>query len=225
MKRIESIHTPTMNIINNVVDKLSGQSHNGGSGRLTVQCIEARNLARKDLLSKSDPYCVFSIVHKHSMSMLASHQKTTTINNNQNPVWNQTFTFNVGNAETELLKVKVYDNDPLSFDDEIGEVDIPLFALHNGMPKDDWYQLFPAKGGALHLVLTAQGFGMVGGMVQQAQPYGMPQAGGYAQPVYMGAPMQQPGYGVPVAQPMYGAPAQPYGYAPQPGYPPQGGYY
>lgn len=126
-----------MNIINNVVDKLSGGTAHGGSGRLMVQCIEARNLARKDILcmflvtlafivlsnlvtAKSDPYCVLSIVSKHSVGLLTSTQKTSTINNNQNPVWNQSFTFNVNNAEGELLKVKVYDNDPLSFDDEIG---------------------------------------------------------------------------------------------------------
>eukprot|EP00026_Physarum_polycephalum_P017463 Phypoly_transcript_18697.p1 GENE.Phypoly_transcript_18697~~Phypoly_transcript_18697.p1 ORF type:complete len:212 (+),score=37.51 Phypoly_transcript_18697:33-668(+) len=211
-----------MNILNNVVDKLTGNSAGAGGGRLFIQCIEARNLARKDLLSKSDPYCVFSIVHKHNFSLLSSTQKTTTINNNQNPVWNQSFTFNVSNPETELLKVKVYDNDPLSFDDEIGEVDIPLFALRNGMPKDDWYQLFPAKGGAVHLVLTAQGFGMgAPGMQAGAMPYGVPQAGGFQQ----GYPQQpvQPGYGAPA----YGYAAQP-GYAqpgyPQPGYP-QPGYY
>ena len=72
------------------------------------------------LIAKSDPYCVFSIVSKHSVGLLTSTQKTSTINNNQNPVWNQSFTFNVSNPDTELLKCKVYDNDPLSFDDEIG---------------------------------------------------------------------------------------------------------
>jgi len=111
--------------------------------------------------------------------MLTSTQRTPTINNNQNPIWNSTFSFNVTNPETELLKIKVYDNDPLSFDDEIGEIDIPLFALHANQPKDEWYQLFPAKGGAIHLVLIPQGFGVGGGMGMPGA-YGVPQqAGGY----------------------------------------------
>jgi len=200
-----------MNIFNNIASSLSGGPH-GGQGRIMVQVVEARNLARKDLLSKSDPYCELSIIHKHSLSILTSSQKTTTINNNQNPIWNQTFTLNVTNSETELLKVKCWDNDPMSFDDVIGEVDIPLFSLRNGVPKDEWYQLFPAKGGSIHLIICAQGFGTGGPMGAQAGPYGVPQAGGYGggYPQQQGYPMQQGGY--PMQQPM------------QPGYPMQGGY-
>lgn len=131
-----------MNIINSVVGKLGGNQMGGGSGRLQVQVVEARNLARKDLFcmwiycilfsysssnfytAKSDPYCVLSVVSKHSISMLTNSQRTTTINNNQNPVWNQTFTLPVSNSESELLKIKVWDNDPMSFDDEIGNLQL-----------------------------------------------------------------------------------------------------
>ena len=55
------------------------------------------------------------------------------------------------------------------------------------MPKDDWYQLFPAKGGAVHLILTAQGFGMGGAPGMQQGAYGAPQAG-YPQAGYGGQP-------------------------------------
>lgn len=41
-----------MNIISGVVDKLTGGGMAGGQGRLMVQVVEARNLARKDLFSK-----------------------------------------------------------------------------------------------------------------------------------------------------------------------------
>jgi len=226
-------HIQNMNILNNVASALTGQPH-GAGGRLMVQVVEARNLARKDILSKSDPYCELSIVQKHSLSILSSKQKTSTINNNQNPIWNQSFTLGVSNSEAELLKIKVWDNDPMSFDDEIGEVDIPLFSLRNGVPKDDWYQLFPAKGGTIHLIITAQGFGMGGGQMPGAYPQagGYPQQQGYPQQGYpqQGYPQQgypqQPGYGAAYPQPgMAYPPAQP-GYPPA-GYPggQPGGYY
>ena len=223
-----------MNILNSVVNKMGGGSGHGQGGRLQVQVVEARNLARKDLFSKSDPYCVLSVVSKHSIGLLTNSQKTTTINNNQNPIWNQTFVLPVSNSESELLKIKVWDNDPMSFDDEIGEVDIPLFSLQNGVPKNDWFQLSPAKGGAVHLIITAQGFGMGAGMGAQAGGYGVPQAGypqqgypqagGYPQQGYPQQGYPQAGYpqaGYPQGYPQAGYPQAGY---PQPGYP-SGGYY
>jgi len=229
-----------MNILGNMLNNFGGGGNQQG-GRVMVNVLEARNLARKDLFSKSDPYCEVSIVHKHSFSLLGSTQKTTTINNNQNPMWNQTFALNVTNPDTELLKIKCWDNDPMSFDDVIGEVDIPLFGLHNGMPKDDWYQLFPAKGGSIHLIITAQGFGLPGG-----PPAGMPYGGGmpgqWGAGFPPGGPYPQMGGGYPQAggyppQQMGGYPPQQMGgYPPQQmggyppqmgggGYPPQPGYY
>ncbi len=83
------------------------------------------------IIAKSDPYCVLSVVKKHDFSLFGSTQKTSVINNNQNPVWNQSFSLNVSNPEAEILKIKVYDNDPLSFDDEIG-TSIAVFSYYLG---------------------------------------------------------------------------------------------
>ncbi len=47
-----------MNIINDIAGKLGG--HHGSGGRVMVQVVEARNLARKDIL------CMFS----HSFSYM-----------------------------------------------------------------------------------------------------------------------------------------------------------
>lgn len=123
----------------------------------------------------------------------------------------------------------------------LGEVDIPLFSLVNGVPKNEWYQLSPAKGGAVHLIITAQGFGTGAPGGAMGVPYA--QAGGaYMQPGMQPGmmqpgmqPMMQPGMMQPGMMPMqpgmaypqaapYGAPMMgmpPAGY-PQPGYP---GYY
>eukprot|EP00026_Physarum_polycephalum_P015305 Phypoly_transcript_15949.p1 GENE.Phypoly_transcript_15949~~Phypoly_transcript_15949.p1 ORF type:complete len:167 (+),score=16.14 Phypoly_transcript_15949:68-568(+) len=152
-----------MNILSNLLGGNKGQG-----GQLQVTVVQARHLARKDLLSKSDPYCILRVGRKHDFPLqgaLGTHYKTTTINNNQDPMWNQSFTLPVSNSEQELLRIQVYDEDP-GFgklnDDLIGEVDIPLFSLQNGVPKDEWYQLSPAKGGAIRLILCANGFGMMG---------------------------------------------------------------
>jgi len=206
-----------MDMVEKLAGKVMGGHHQGG--HVTVQVVEARNLARKDLLSKSDPYCEVSVVSKHSISMLSSKQKTSVINNNQNPMWNQSFSLSVSNPETEMLKIKCWDNDPMSFDDLIGEVDVPLFQLYNGVPKDEWYQLYPPKGGSVHLIITAQGFGMQGGPqmgMGQGMGMGMGMQGGYQQGGYQqggGYPMQQ--------RPMGYSPQQGGGYVPQAGgYPP-----
>lgn len=185
-------------------------SGNGGQGQLYVHLLEARNLARKDTFSKSDPYAILSIHHKLDMSMFGSTQRSTTITNNQHPVWNQTFVLNVRNPDSDLLRIKVYDYDHLSFDDLIGTVDIPIFNLMMNQPKDEWYQLHPTKGGQIHVILTAVGFGrpapysQAGGMA----PIGYPQAGGMT-------PSGYPPAGYPAAS----------GYYPQPGYPPAAGGY
>jgi len=180
-----------------------GQQQHAQGGRLLVNVVEAKNLARKDILSKSDPYVVLSIHHKHDFTLFGSEYKSSVITNNQNPVWNQSFTLDIKNPDTDLLRIRVYDYDHLSFDDLIGTVDIPVFNLCMNTPKDDWYQLHPSSGGTIHLTLTAQGFG------KPAQ-YPMAQAGGYPQ---YAPPMQpMPPMGQPMMQPY---PPQ-YGYAPAP---------
>jgi len=181
-----------------LANAVTGKPQHGGGGRLRVTVLDARNLARKDIASKSDPYVILSIHSKLDFSMFGEKQQTTVINNNQNPYWNQTFTLSVRNPQNDLLKVRVYDKDTLR-DDEIGSVEIPLFDLVNGQPKDGWHQLYPASGGAIHLVLVAEGFG------GQAGPYPPQQSGGYPQSY----PQQSAGY------PQQGYPQQSY---PQQGY-------
>jgi hypothetical protein len=62
--------------------------------------------------AKSDPYCILRVGRKHDFplqSALGTHYKTSVINNNQDPIWNQSFSLPVSNSEQELLKVQVYD--------------------------------------------------------------------------------------------------------------------
>ena len=53
-------------------------------GKLTLE-LEAQNLPKTDLFSKSDPYvCVFLVSHNGALKFLT---KTEWIKNNQNPIW------------------------------------------------------------------------------------------------------------------------------------------
>jgi len=240
-----------MDLLRGVMSSFGGTGGTGGharGGQLYVHLLEARNLARKDTFSKSDPYAVLSIHHKFDMSLFGSSQRSTTINNNQNPVWNQTFVLNVRNPEQDLLRIKVYDYDHLSFDDIIGTVDIPIFNLVANQPKDEWYQLHPTKGGQVHVILTAVGFGKQGqpqaggfaptiGYPPAGYPSPYPPAGGYPQAGYPSAGYPSAGYPQhhhhhhrpPVGYPptAYGSSAPPYAAAPYPyqaSYPPSAGY-
>jgi len=207
-----------MNALQGFINQVTGGGSANRSGMsVNIDIVQGQNLARKDLFSKSDPYCTISIHHRASLSLFGNTHRTSTIPNNQNPYWNQQFNLPVSNPETDVIKIKVYDHDPLSFDDLIGEVDIPLLGLMNGMPKDEWLQLQPIRGGAIRLIVTAVGFNTGGlgaaypmGMGMGApmgQPYAQPGQMGmgqgmYPQPGYsMGAPMM--GQNQPYAQPPY----------------------
>jgi len=208
-----------MSFLSGLINQVTGQGNRSGMS-VNINVIQGRNLARKDLFSKSDPYCTVSIHHRASLSLFGNTHRTSTIQNCQDPIWNQQFNLPVSNPDTDVIKIKVYDNDVMSFDDLIGEVDIPLLGLINGMPKDEWLQLQPIRGGSLHLVVTAYGFNTGGA----GAPYGMGMGMGMGMPqpmpgqmmpgYPMGAPQSYggPGYGAPgYGAPGYGAPMMPMG--------------
>ncbi|KAG1148853.1 hypothetical protein G6F37_008977 [Rhizopus arrhizus] len=108
-------------------------------GMLVVTVIEARKLHDKDIVSKNDPYVEVWINEKNK-------QRTSVINNTNNPVWNQTFTFPLeqdGNKHKLYLKVK--DKDFIGSDD-IGEAKFDFADAFNGVAIDTWVDL-PAKLG------------------------------------------------------------------------------
>ena len=66
--------------------------------------------------------------------------RTTTIGGDLNPEWNEDFRFLVDNVEDIILDFKVYDHDPLNFDELLGEVTLPLKTIltedAEGVPTD-----------------------------------------------------------------------------------------
>lgn len=62
--------------------------------------MKANDLKNKELIGKSDPYAVVYIRPLFKV-------KTNTIENNLNPIWNQTFELIVEDKETQCLTIEV----------------------------------------------------------------------------------------------------------------------
>ncbi|XP_039005592.1 synaptotagmin-5-like [Hibiscus syriacus] len=82
-------------------------------GKLTVTVVKANDLKNMEMIGKSDPYVV---VHIRPLFKV----KTKVIDNNLNPVWNQTFELIAEDRETQALTVEVL-NHFLCFDQDIGQ--------------------------------------------------------------------------------------------------------
>ncbi|KAL0725342.1 hypothetical protein Bca4012_039941 [Brassica carinata] len=97
-------------------------------GKLIVTVVKATNLKNKELIGKSDPYATIHIrpVFKY---------KTKAIENNLNPVWDQTFELIAEDKETQSLTIEVFDKD-VGQDERLGLVKLPLSSLEAGVTKE-----------------------------------------------------------------------------------------
>ncbi|KAI8139101.1 C2 domain-containing protein [Fennellomyces sp. T-0311] len=110
------------------------------SGILTVNLYEAKDLKSEDLFGKNDPYVELWLDEDYK-------QKSSEIKNSDNPVWNETFTFNIPQGSSDKkLYLKVLDKD-LTSSDKIGEAKVNIKDIINsGRKFDEWVKL-PAKLG------------------------------------------------------------------------------
>ncbi|KAL3829600.1 hypothetical protein ACJIZ3_018402 [Penstemon smallii] len=105
-------------------------------GKLTITVIKASDLKNKELIGKSDPYVV---VHIRPLFKL----KTKVIENNLNPVWNQTFELIAEDKETQSLILEVFDQD-IGQDKRLGIAKIPLIELQAETSKEFELRLMPS---------------------------------------------------------------------------------
>ncbi|XP_061612593.1 E3 ubiquitin-protein ligase NEDD4-like isoform X3 [Phyllopteryx taeniolatus] len=90
---------------------------------LKVKVIAGMHLAKKDILGASDPYTRLSLYDPIS-GEIASVQ-TKTIKKSLDPKWNEEFYFRVHPRKHRLL-LEVFDENRLTRDDFLGQVDVPL---------------------------------------------------------------------------------------------------
>ncbi|XP_061451913.1 E3 ubiquitin-protein ligase NEDD4 isoform X2 [Rhineura floridana] len=91
-----------------------------------LKVIAGIGLAKKDLLGASDPY-VKVTVYDSSNGILTSVQ-TKTVKKTLNPKWNEEFLFRV-NPQNHKFLFEVFDENRLTRDDFLGQVDVPLCQL------------------------------------------------------------------------------------------------
>lgn len=114
-------------------------SHSAPRGVLTVNLIEARNLHKEDLGGHNDPYVELWLDEDYK-------QRSEVVKNTENPVWNQTFTFNIDEGSSKhKLYFKVNDKDLIG-SDKVGSGHLDVSDVFKGQLVDTWVKL-PAKLG------------------------------------------------------------------------------
>ncbi|XP_027356405.1 synaptotagmin-4-like [Abrus precatorius] len=105
-------------------------------GTLDVKLVQAKNLANKDVIGKSDPFAVLFV------RPLRDRTKTSkTINNQLNPVWNEHFEFTIEDASTQHLTIRIFDDEGIQAAELIGCAQVALKDLEPGKVKDVWLKL------------------------------------------------------------------------------------
>ncbi|KAA3471788.1 synaptotagmin-4-like [Gossypium australe] len=97
-------------------------------GKLTVTVVKANDLKNMEMIGKSDPYVV---VHIRPLFKI----KTKVVENNLNPIWNETFELIAEDRETQELTVEVFDQD-IGQDKRLGIAKFRLIELEPETPKE-----------------------------------------------------------------------------------------
>ncbi|XP_004510925.1 calcium-dependent lipid-binding protein-like [Cicer arietinum] len=97
-------------------------------GSLKVTVVKATDLKNMEMIGKSDPYVVLHIRPLFKV-------KTKVIDNNLNPVWDQTFELIAEDKETQSLTLEVFDED-IGQDKRLGIVQLPLIDLEAQTEKE-----------------------------------------------------------------------------------------
>lgn len=120
--------------------KLAESVDNTLQGRLIVKLIEGTNL--RDHIMPDDPYCVFTIDNEVRKSSI-KYKKL-------NPVWKEVFVFKITDFDVPL-RMQVFDYELLRPPKLLGNQDIPLDNLPEGIPTDMWVNI---QNGKVHLEIT-----------------------------------------------------------------------
>ncbi|XP_074279932.1 calcium-dependent lipid-binding protein-like [Silene latifolia] len=104
-------------------------------GKLTVTVVKANDLKNKEIFGKSDPYTVIYIRPLFKV-------KTKVVEDNLNPIWNETFHVIAEDKETQSLIIEVCDKD-IGQDKELGFAKLPLIDLVPDTPTEIELRLTP----------------------------------------------------------------------------------
>ncbi|XP_049761213.1 E3 ubiquitin-protein ligase NEDD4 isoform X1 [Elephas maximus indicus] len=97
-----------------------------------VKVIAGISLAKKDILGASDPYVRVTLYDP--MNGVFTSVQTKTVKKTLNPKWNEEILFRVHPQQHRLL-FEVFDENRLTRDDFLGQVDVPLYPLPTENPR------------------------------------------------------------------------------------------
>lgn len=105
-------------------------------GKLTLTVVKANDLKNMEMIGKSDPYVVVYIRPLFKV-------KTKVVDNNLNPVWDETFELIAEDKETQALIFEVFDQD-IGQDKRLGIAKLPLCELEADASKEIQLRLMPS---------------------------------------------------------------------------------
>ncbi|KAL1828540.1 hypothetical protein DCAR_0207774 [Daucus carota subsp. sativus] len=105
-------------------------------GKLTLTVVKANELKNMEMIGKSDPYVVLYIRPLFKV-------KTKVVDNNLNPVWDETFELIAEDKETQALIFEVFDQD-IGQDKRLGIAKLPLRELEADTTKEMQLRLMPS---------------------------------------------------------------------------------
>eukprot|EP00195_Chlamydomonas_chlamydogama_P003503 CAMPEP_0202920082 /NCGR_PEP_ID=MMETSP1392-20130828/76672_1 /ASSEMBLY_ACC=CAM_ASM_000868 /TAXON_ID=225041 /ORGANISM="Chlamydomonas chlamydogama, Strain SAG 11-48b" /LENGTH=203 /DNA_ID=CAMNT_0049613563 /DNA_START=565 /DNA_END=1176 /DNA_ORIENTATION=+ len=194
------------------------------AGELSMTLEFGQKLKDKDWFGKQDPYCIIKCGHQ-------TYRSRTCTDGGKNPVWNETFRFNIINEND--ISLVCMDEDDTSRDDTIGSGTFTL-ARARERGTDRIQVPMMSKSGKQHGFISINlVFTRNSAIRPQAAPAPYPAYAAPPPPTYYAAPPPpayyaapppygaMPPYGAaPPPAPYYGAPPAQYpGYAPQPYHP------
>jgi Ca2+-dependent lipid-binding protein len=119
------------------------------NGTLEVIVAAGRRLKDEDTFGKNDAYVELYIDKKYK-------QRTTTISNTNDPVWNERFTFNIHHGD-DTIHFHVYDAD-IANTDSVGSCKIKLKHVFDDGKFDEWVKLPAMFGlsshGEIHVIMN-----------------------------------------------------------------------
>lgn len=107
---------------------------------LHIRAVEACDVPKMDIFSKSDPYLKFKI------STSSQIWKTRVRKNTHEPVCNDEFHLPITSGISDKLYIELFDKDTISKDDIISTQEFEVKSFPEGEIIDQWYDFLPAKG-------------------------------------------------------------------------------
>jgi len=102
-------------------------------GELVVELIEAKNIKNTDLIGKADPF-VQMFVRQTNNKIKRSQTKKNTLK----PVWNETFTIEVEDPETQKLTLRLMDDESVEKSEYIGSAGLSIKEFQPGVKTELW---------------------------------------------------------------------------------------